>query len=53
LLLGPSKETQVSIASGSQSERIVADFRNAGFQSVMALSEGYFEDWVEREVERS
>jgi hypothetical protein len=46
LLQKPRKETNVSVVCGSQSERIVGDFRTAGFRDVSAFKGGYFEDWV-------
>jgi hypothetical protein len=46
LLQKPSKETNVSIVCGSQSQRIVNDFKTAGFGNVGVFEGGYFEDWV-------
>ena len=52
LLREPRKDTHVSIISGSQSERIAAQFNAAGFDDVTADNDGHFEDWVQRYVER-
>jgi hypothetical protein len=46
LLQKPEKGADVSVVCGSQSERIVDDFRTAGFRDVGAFAGGYFEDWV-------
>lgn len=51
LLREARKETHVLVVSGSQSARIVADFRTAGFPNVQAFQGGRFEDWLQ-EVQR-
>jgi len=45
LLKEPKKDMPVSVVSGSQSERIAANFKDAGFRNVTASSEGHFEGW--------
>jgi hypothetical protein len=50
LLKEPRKETHITVISGDQSGRIVAEFRHAGFQNVEAFDNGFFEDWVHREA---
>jgi hypothetical protein len=45
LLHRPPKNTPVEIISGGQTERIVREFRNAGFTSVKAPA-AYFNDWI-------
>ena len=52
LLRKPRRETRVSIISGGQSERIADDFRTAGFRNVGVFKGGYFEHWVQAEVQR-
>lgn len=51
LLQKPRKETQVSVIAGSQSGRIANDFRTAGFRNVETFKAGYFEDWVQAEIQ--
>ena len=51
LLREPMKEAHISVVSGSQSERIANDFKTAGFQSVNVFAGGYFEDWVQAQVQ--
>jgi hypothetical protein len=46
LLRVPDRRTEVTVVSGSQSERIANDFNCAGFSDV-AFRSGYFEDWVQ------
>jgi hypothetical protein len=45
LLRTPHKQTPIEVVSGKQTERIVQDFRAAGFQHVAAFQGGYFADW--------
>lgn len=52
LLNEPRKDGRVTIVSGSQGERIVAQFSAAGFDDVTGDRDGHFEDWVQRYVER-
>jgi hypothetical protein len=51
LLLTAKKETNITIISGDQNERIASDFRAAGFHSVQVFPGGRFEDWVQREIQ--
>ncbi len=46
LLQKPQKKTAVTVVCGSQSERIVDDFRTTGFRNVEAFEGGHFEDWI-------
>lgn len=50
LLNAPRKETHITVVSGEQSGRIASNFRDAGFQNVDVLENGFFEDWVHREA---
>lgn len=52
LLRTPKEETQITIVSGSQSERIAGDFRAAGLQHVQVFAGGHFEEWVKAEVNK-
>ena len=45
LLKRPRKETRVEVVCGGQTERIIDDFRNAGFNSVTSIQR-YFKEWV-------
>jgi hypothetical protein len=48
LLLGtPRKDIEVVVVSGTQSQRIVGDFRAANFQNVTCYENGYFENWIQ------
>jgi hypothetical protein len=46
LLNRPPKNTPIEIIAGSQTERIVGDFRTAGFADVRGFQGGYFRDWL-------
>ena len=46
LLNEPEKDTDITVVSGAQNDRIASDFRDAGFQNVHTFESGYFEDWV-------
>lgn len=46
ILRVPDRSTEVTVVSGSQSERIASDFKTVGFAEV-AFRNGYFEDWVQ------
>ena len=50
LLHSPRKETHIEVVCGSQSERIAADFRSAGFISVRVSRDGHFEVGDERKI---
>jgi hypothetical protein len=52
LLQKPRRETRVSVVSGSRSERVANDFRTAGFLNVEGFKPGYFEDWVQAEIQK-
>ena len=47
LLKQPRKGISVEVIAGSQTDRIVNDFRTGGFSDVQGFKGGYFKDWVE------
>jgi hypothetical protein len=46
ILKTPDKSTPVMIVSSEQSERIAADFRDAGFTKISFERNAYFEQWL-------
>ena len=50
LLRKPRKEARIEVVSGSQTERIANDFRNAGFGNVEAFEGGYFDEWCKAQM---
>lgn len=52
LLKEPNKDTPVSVVSGSQSERIAADFKRSGFRNVTVSSTGHFEEWCAAQLQK-
>src|ERR1039458_246708 len=46
LLNGPRKDAEIAIASGKDTERIVGDYRAAGYARAAAANEVLFQNWV-------
>jgi hypothetical protein len=46
LLDVPKKDTDIVVASGEDTERIVRDYRDAGYARAVAAKEAYFQEWV-------
>jgi hypothetical protein len=46
LLNGPRKDAEIAIASGKDTERIVGDYRAAGYARAAAADEVLFQNWV-------
>jgi hypothetical protein len=46
LLNAPRKNAEILVASGQDTERIVKEYREAGYAGAMAAGEGLFQDWV-------
>jgi hypothetical protein len=54
LLLGvPSKDTHITVVSGSDGQRISKQFRDAGIENVECYENGYFETWVAESTARA
>ena len=48
LLADPKKDTEIFVASGGDTERILQDYREAGYSKAEAATEIFFEKWVAR-----
>ena len=46
LLNDPKKDAEIVVASGEDTERIVRDYREAGYASAVAADEVFFQKWV-------
>jgi hypothetical protein len=46
LLNDPKKDAEIVVASGEDTERIVKDYREAGYARAVAADERFFQKWV-------